>query len=69
MQESIASVLKDRRLFLEKTIIKAGKALSNGEISGTKARNMVCAMLPDDIGTEKHTLLVVKMKVGNDLPT
>lgn len=29
MQESIASVLKDRRLFLEKTIIKAGKALKD----------------------------------------
>ena len=53
----------------EDKVIKAGELLANGEISGSKARNMVCAMLPDDIGTEKHTLLVVKMKAGNDLLT
>ena len=53
----------------EDKVIKAGELLANGEISGSKARNMVCAMFPDDIGTEKHTLLVVKTKAGNDLPT
>ena len=39
----------------EDKIIKAGELLANGEISGSKARNMVCVMLPDDIGTEKRT--------------
>ena len=38
----------------EDKVIKAGELLANGEISGSKARNMVCAMLPDDIGTEKR---------------
>ena len=38
----------------EDSIIAVGKALTNDKITGSKARVMVCAMYPGDVGTKKR---------------
>ena len=38
----------------EESLIAVGNALANGKISGSKARTMICAMFPGNVGTEKR---------------